>query len=197
MSRHKIGVPLMALVIALGSAGAAFAAEDDNAQEVTAALATKTTLTQAITSAEHQTAGRALAIGLEDHDGAYAYKVTVITKDGKLSEVSVDPTSGKVLRTEAEGLIARVFDQDDRVDAAKLRDARTTLAGAIATAEQEAGGRAVEAGYENENGRVQFQVAVAKDHSVREVKIDSTTGKVVKVEAAGDGEHHEGEQDED
>ena len=199
MSSLKFGIPLMAAVIAVGSMGAAFAGEieNENSQEITAALSSKTSITQAITSAEQQTGGRAIKVGLEDHDGGYIYKVKVITKDDNTSEVSVDPVSGKMLSTETEGLISRVFDRDERADAAKLKDAQTTLAAAIATAEQQGGGRAIEAGYENENGRVQFQVAVAKDHTVQDVKIDTATGKVVKVEAAGDGEHQDGEQKED
>ena len=199
MFRLKSGIHAMALVVALGSAGTAFAAENEkeNSQEVSAVLAAKTPLAQAVMSAEQQTGGRGLRIGLEGHDGTYAYRVKVITKDDKVSEVSVDPESGTVLRTEAEGLISRVFDREGRAEAAKLKDAQTTLTGAIAAAEQQAGGKAVEAGYESENGRLQLNVAVAKDNAVRDVKIDSATGKVVKIEAARDSEHHEGEQDED
>ncbi len=199
MLRFKSSVPAMALVIALGSTGAAFAMENEgeNSQEVTAALAAKTSLTQAIASAEQQTGGRAFSIGLEERDGTHAYKIKVITTDDNVSEVSVDPASGKVLRTEAEGLISRVFDREDRAEAAKLKDAQTTLGGAIAAAEQQAGGKAIEAGYENENGRMQFQVSVAKDHNVSDVKVDSATGKAFKIEAAGDGEQHDSEQHED
>lgn len=116
MCRSSVGAPLLALVIALGSTGAAFAIENEgeNSQDVTAALAVKTSLSQAIASAEQQT-----------------------------------------------------------------------------------GGKAIEAGFENENGRTQIQVSVAKDHSISDVTVDSTTGKVVKVEAAGNGEEHEGVHDED
>lgn len=199
MLRFKSSISAMALVIALGTTGAAFAMEHEgeNSQEITAALAAKTSLTQAIASAEQQTGGSALRIGLEHHDGNFTYKIKVITKDDNVSKVSVDPVSGKVLRTEAEGMISRVFDREDRTEAAKLKDAQTTLGGAIAAAEQQAGGKAIEAGYENENGRMQFQVSVAKDHNVTDVKVDSATGKVIKIEAAGDGEQHDGEQHED
>jgi uncharacterized membrane protein YkoI len=199
MLRIKSSVPAFALVIALGSTGTAFAMDnqDGNSQEVTAALAAKTSLTQAISSAEQQSGGRAFRIGLEEHDGSYAYKIKVIAADDNVSEVSVDPASGQVLHTKAEGLISRVFDGEDRTEAAKLKQAQTTLGDAIAAAEQQAGGKAIEAGYENENGRMQFQVSVAKDHNVSDVKIDSATAKVIRIEAAGDREQHDGEQHED
>ena len=199
MSHFKSSVSAFALVIALGSTGTAFAMEneDGNSQEVAAALAAKISLTQAITSAEQQTGERAFRIGLEEHDGTYAYKIKVISTDDNVFEVSVDPASGKVLRTEAEGLISRVFDGEDRTVAAKLKDAQTTLGGAIAAAEQQAGGKAIEAGYESENGRMQFQVSIAKDHTVSDVKIDGATAKIIRIEAAGDGEQQDGGQHED
>ena len=198
MSRFKIGVPLLALAVALGSTGAAFAAEHEheNGQEITAALAAKTNLSQAIASAEQKTGGQALRVSFEEHDGSYVYVIKMITKD-TVSDVSVDPTSGRVLRTEADGLISRIFDGDDRADAAKLKDAHTTLASAIAAAEHQAGGKAIEAGFESEDGQVQFQVSVAKGHTVSDVKVDGATGKVTKIQAAGDSEGDEGEHDED
>lgn len=199
MHRFKAGVPVMAFVVALGATGAAFAMENDtgNSHEIAAALAAKTTLAQAVAVAEQGAEGRGLEIGLEDRNGTYAYKVTVVTKDDNVSDVFVDPATGKILRTEAEGLVSRIFDREDRVEAAKLKEATATLSGAITAAEQQAGGKAIEAGYEDENGRTFFEVTVAKDNAVRDVRVDGATGKVVKIEAAGNGENHEGEQDED
>lgn len=107
----------------------------------------------------------------------------------KVAEVFVDSATGKVVSTEDEGLIARIFDEEDRTELAKLASSPTTLAAAIGTAEQQVGGKAVEAGYENENGQMLFEVEVAKDKSVHEVKIDAATGKVAKVANAEDGEH--------
>lgn len=138
MMRFRSGLPVMAAIIALGAAGLAFAHEHDgeNSQRMAAALAAETTLTQAVTSPEQQSGDCVFRIKFENHDGTYEYAVNVITKDDKLSEISLDPTTGKTLRIETEGLISRVFDGEDREAVAELTGAQTTLTGAIAVAER-------------------------------------------------------------
>ncbi|MEQ8693971.1 MAG: PepSY domain-containing protein [Gammaproteobacteria bacterium] len=192
MLRSKIIPATMAAVIALGVTGGAFAASggSDNTQEIAAALGAKTSITQAIAAAEQQTGGRALKIGLEMEKGSYLYEITTASKD-KIAEVSVDPTSGKVVRTDDKGLIARFFDSEDRGKLSELTASPTTLAAAIAAAEQHTGGKAIEASFDDEDGSVQFEIEVAKDGLVHKVQIDSASGKVLKVAAAEAGEHDE------
>src|ERR1700704_6552537 len=74
---------------------------------------------------------------------------------------------------------------------AALVNAKTTLAQAIAAAEQQTGGKAIDAGIENENGAMAFAVEVAKDNTIQKVLVDLQTGKVLKVVAADndDGEN--------
>lgn len=196
MFAFKAAAPVLALAVALATAGAAYANEtDENSREIAAALAAKTTLAEAVTAAERQGGGRGFKIDLKDHDGTYAYKVKVIASDGKVSEVSVDPATGKILRSETEGFFSRLFGESPK--AAKLNSAPTTLSAAIGIAEQQAAGKAIEARYDAENNAQQFRVAVAKDQAVRDVTIDAATGKVLKIGAAGSGEHHDGDGEED
>jgi uncharacterized membrane protein YkoI len=77
---------------------------------------------------------------------------------------------------------------------AALASAKISLAQAIATAEKESGGKAVDAGLENENGAMAFAIEVAKDNVVQKVLIDLQTGKVLKVVAA-DNDDGENEND--
>jgi uncharacterized membrane protein YkoI len=80
---------------------------------------------------------------------------------------------------------------------AALVNAKTTLAQAIAAAEQQTGGKAIDAGVENENGAIAFAIEVAKDNTVQKVLVDLQSGKVLKV-AAADSEHGEdGEHEND
>jgi uncharacterized membrane protein YkoI len=95
------------------------------------------------------------------------------------------------VRTNDEGLISKVLDRDDRDEFARLADSSTTLVAAIATAEQHAGGKAIEASFEDEDGALLFEVEVSKDNAVHKVMIDSASGKVLKVAAVDDGEHDE------
>ena len=77
-------------------------------------------------------------------------------------------------------------------DVAAMLRAKVTLAEAIATAEKEAGGKAINAGVDNENGTIFIGVAVALGEKVQKVLIDPQTGKVVKITAKDeDGENGE------
>ncbi|MBU6497821.1 MAG: hypothetical protein KGJ41_10095 [Rhodospirillales bacterium] len=75
---------------------------------------------------------------------------------------------------------------DEGNDAASLANAKVSLVQAIAIAEQQAGGHAVGAGVNNENGRVSIAVDVAAANGVRTVLIDPATGQVAADHAGGD-----------
>jgi uncharacterized membrane protein YkoI len=79
---------------------------------------------------------------------------------------------------------------------AALINAKTSIAQAIAAAEQQTGGKAIDAGLENENGAMAIAVEVAKDNTVQKVLVDLQTGKVLKVVVA-DSDHEDGENEND
>ena len=62
------------------------------------------------------------------------------------------------------------------VDASK---ATVTMSQAIATAEQQAGGKATRAKLENETGKPVYEIKVAGKDKVTEVKVDAQDGKVL------------------
>jgi uncharacterized membrane protein YkoI len=108
MYRFKILPATLATVVALGTAGMAIAStgEKENSQEITAVLGAKTSIAQAIASAEQQTGGRAMKIDMEHEKGVYLYEVKTVSKD-KVADVLIDPASGQVVRTNDEGLISK------------------------------------------------------------------------------------------
>lgn len=75
-------------------------------------------------------------------------------------------------------------------EAAIMANAKITLAQAIATAEQQVGGKAVGSGIEDQDGTVSFEVQVVKDGARQKVLVDPQTGKIVKTVTA-DNEHNE------
>lgn len=194
MFRSKMLPAAMAAVIAVGATGSAFASpgENENDREIAAVLGAKTSITQAIAAAEKQSGGRAMKIDVEKENGAFLYEVKTVSKD-KITEVLVDPASGQVVRTDDEGVIARIFDRDDQDELARLAASPTTLAAAIATAEQHTGGKAIEARVDDDDDTMTFKVEVAKDNAVHKVRVDSATGKVMKVIVA----KHEDDDDDD
>lgn len=192
MFRSRIIPAAMVAVMAMGAAGTVFAesGEHENSKEVTAVLGAKTSVAQAIAAAEQKTGGRAMKVDVEKQKGAYLYEVKTVSND-TVANVLVDPSTGQVVNTENEGFIAKVFDREDKAEFAKLAAAPTTLAAAIATAEQHTGGKAIEASFDNENGAMLFKIEVAKDNAVHRVAVDSATGNVTKVSATEDGEHED------
>lgn len=196
MFRSKLVPVAMATVFALIGTGVAFAAraEQENGAEMDAILNAKISLTQAIATAENHVGGRATRVNVDRENGAYVYKVRVAGSE-KLSEVYIDPASGNVIRSDVEGTVAKM-DKEDQAVFAKLVNAGTTLTSSVTTAEQETGGKAIEAAFTKENGTMLFEVEVAKDNAMHKVAVDPATGKMVKVAAAENGESGEGDEEE-
>ena len=86
--------------------------------------------------------------------------------------------------------IAQAGEKPDAAEMAKLIAAKTSLSQAIAIAEKETGGKAIDAGFDNEDGTMSLEIEVLKDNAVSKVIIDADTGKVLKV-AAADSEDDE------
>ena len=81
-------------------------------------------------------------------------------------------------------------------DGAAMLAAKVTLTDAIAAAEKEAGGKAIDAGMDDEDGALFIAVNVAQGETIQKVLIDPQTGKVVKITAADDGDDDDEENDE-
>ena len=71
--------------------------------------------------------------------------------------------------------------QNDAI--ANLANVKISLAQAVATAEQHAGGRATRAELENENGRLVYGVEVSTNTNTMDVKVDGVSGTVVYAQA--------------
>ncbi len=86
--------------------------------------------------------------------------------------------------------VAQAKDQDrsqDARDTAALASMKVTLPQAIATAEQQAGGRAVGADMSQEQGATRIAVEVVSPQGIKTVLVDAQTGQVTAT--------HDGDQD--
>lgn len=91
----------------LGSAGALLAdqpgmkeleVQDVNeAEKVKWARATKVPIIDAIKTATRRTAGHVIQATLESLGGRLLYEIEIVTGDGKVAEVFVDPQTGKLV----------------------------------------------------------------------------------------------------
>lgn len=82
-------------------------------------------------------------------------------------------------------------------DAAAMLAAKVTLTDAIATAEKEAGGNAIDACMDDQDGTLFIAVNVAQGEKIQKVLIDPQTGKVVKIGAKDDDEEEDGDQNDE
>lgn len=98
-------------------------------------------------------------------------------------------------------VLASDSEHSDGAEFARLPAGHVTLAAAIATAEQQTGGQAVDASFGNDNGAMQVEVEVVKGTAAQTVKLDAASGKVLSVAAADANDQHEheheGKQDSD
>ena len=88
--------------------------------------------------------------------------------------------------------------KEDKAEIATLSNAKIPLAQAIAIAEQQSGGKAIDAGLEDENGKLVFEVQVAKADSVHTVLVDAAAGTILDTRNADserDEDHDENHQD--
>jgi hypothetical protein len=116
-----------------------------------------------------EAAGRPISAKFEVEDGKLQLSVYTMQAD-KFSEVVVDPTTAKVLKTEA------ITGGDDLAEAKKqaaaMAKTKRSLRDVVSSAEKaHAGYRAVSVEPEIENGRVQADVALLKGTESKQVEM--------------------------
>ena len=105
--------------------------------------------------------------------------------------------AGTVALVGVSGLAFAKGDDNEAAEKAALSSATISLKQAIEIAEKEIGGKAVESGVDDEDGKTfYYEIEVqAPDGTEKEVLIDMKTGKVAKIMA---GEHNDdGKEDHD
>ena len=76
--------------------------------------------------------------------------------------------------------------KDEDREAAALQGAKVSLTQAIATAEQQTGGRAFDAGVDMKGGQTRIAVETNGPKGVQTVTIDAQSGQVVATHAGGE-----------
>ena len=148
---------------------------DDDAQALAAVTTAPVSLTQAIDTAEAETRGRALEAEAEAEHGQVLYEISTLVA-GEVHEVTIDPQTGTILKTEIEAAEAGEVPPDGSME----------IAVAIAAAEAAGSGTAIEAEFEIEDGMAVYEVEVAGNDTVVEVTVDAATGDVLSIETDDD-----------
>lgn len=84
---------------------------------------------------------------------------------------------------------AAFADSNDSAEIALFQNATHDIRAAIATAEGATGGKAFEAEFDEKDGAGMWEVKIVAGTKRAEVKVDATTGQVVKTKDKGDIAH--------
>ncbi len=159
MNTRKVILGTMASVLAIGTLGGAYAASSNGQadakeqSEVAAVLAAPTSLSDAVRIAEKNADGKAFEAAMEDEDGRNLYEIAILSGDN-VTEFAIDPATGNIIESEKEGLLADLMRDDEEL--AALGKTKADLLSVIATAEQAAGGKAMEAEIDDESASPAF-----------------------------------------
>ncbi|GIL41822.1 PepSY domain-containing protein [Roseiterribacter gracilis] len=151
---------------------AAFAGTKEDFATVSSA---KHSLADAIGAAEKAAGGKATDAKFETEHGVSKYEVTVV-QNGKRDILNVDLTTGAAVKGSEKNASS-----SKQQDAQTITAAKTGLAAAIATAEQQSGGKALEASLEKENGNPVYEVKLANGDKTQKVNVDASTGKIASA----------------
>lgn len=165
-----------ALALAVGPAMAATTAAMAKAEMADLQHA-KITLGGAIAAAVKEGAGEATNAVFKTLHGKSGYTVTVLS-DGRMQSFWVDGQSGEAAPM-AQLTTADANERSlDKIEAPSLKGAKTSLAQAVAMAEQHAGGKAIEAGIGKRDKAVGYDIALLRDGKRSSVWVDPVSGKI-------------------
>ena len=202
MTRTKLFAAATAGIATLGLLGGGLAiaksSDKDGGERVEAQMLLDAgqSLGQVIAAAEAKAGGKAVSAEFEYEDGAALFEVKTVAGD-VVMEFEIDPATGKILKSEKEGFISKMVNDDD--DYAGGAIMKTSLAEAIGIAERSAGGKAMEAEFEaaEDGDAAEIEVEIVKpDLSVLKVSVNPDTGAVMAT-IAGDADEDEDEDDDD
>jgi uncharacterized membrane protein YkoI len=149
----------------------------DQAHEEAMLSHAKVSMNQAITVAEEQGGGQAIAADYVPKSGTMGmYDVKVLSMDGKKQiDFNINPENGRVMKATRER-VEKVF---TRIKPADLQNAQTPLKGAIKTAEAQTGGKVVMADSDRHGDTVWYTVKVVMaDGTTETIKVNGADGKV-------------------
>jgi len=105
---QKASLAILAMALIAGAAVATTTKEND----AHLAAQTKTSLAQAVATAEHHVKGRATSAELERSQGRLVYEVEVVTGP-KVFDIEIDATTGTVENVSEDAIDSDVGEKDD------------------------------------------------------------------------------------
>jgi uncharacterized membrane protein YkoI len=158
-------------------AGQEIKSEQPNTTQIKLFRQAKVTLLDAIAAAKNHGGGKLMDVSFDVSDGKPVYKVKTY-QNNEVWEAALDALSGQFVD---QGTITpeNQLDEEDRAELAGLQQATVALAQAVDAAEKSIGGKAMNAGLEETNGKVVYEISVVqKTGFVKKVMVDPKTGQL-------------------
>ena len=176
----KTRIFLLLILCAVAPAFAQRAPEPDvspTGKEIASFEKAKITLVEAIRIAakKHKDA-KVVDVSFDSQAGQLAYKVKTY-QDNNVWEGAVDAWTGEII---GEGITTPVskLDEEDQLELAGLLKASIDLSTATALAEEKGSGRAINAGLEETNGRIVYEVTIVTKGTTIKFVIDPKSGQI-------------------
>ncbi len=148
-------------------------------------------LPQVIEGIEKGENGRVISFKIEQkEDYPIQYEMKIL-KDTKVFEVMVDPESGKVIKTESQGLFSHFSDDREKIPST----AKLSLKDAISIVEGHYGGEALRGNFQENTGTKMYRIRMANNEGVFTIMVDADTGELFRLSSNGRN-HHDEEDDE-
>jgi uncharacterized membrane protein YkoI len=189
MNRTTILIALLALALLWGAParaadppaapaqGSETTPEQPDLATVLAAFAkVKTGLIDAVTAGEKEAGGGKAVDATFDPTGTSpVYRVTVY-RNNTLWEGFFDADSGKSTG-KTNNIAETELEDQEKKELSGITSAKNSMLDAIKAAEKEGGGKAIDAGIEEHDGKMWYQVAVVKSGAVQPILVDPATGQ--------------------
>lgn len=194
LTHKRIGAGILAAAIAFTPVtliAEGHDGHDDNYRDAAVVIRSleqhQVTLPQLIQNAEE--AGKGIAIGVEVEDDIALQGIEVILlRDNEIIRVNTSPLTGQVLNVGSPEIIhsavARISKRYDT-----LKDAKTSLREAIATAEKAEQGIAYQAHVEEMDDWACYEILVISNGTQIRVIVDPETGRIVGRDTRSDKHH--------
>jgi uncharacterized membrane protein YkoI len=151
--------------------------EQTTTKQIRVFLQTKLSLLDAIAATKNQRDGQVMDVTFGVSHGKPVYMVKTY-RNREVWEGMVDGQSGKVVD---QGTVTPEdqLDDEDKAELAGLQQAKVGLADAAVTAEKSVGGKAINAGLEETNRKVVYEITVVqRTGSSKKVTVDPKTGQI-------------------
>jgi uncharacterized membrane protein YkoI len=155
--------------------------DEEGTADIRAFENARVSLPDAIGAAEKHTRGKAIDAAFADYNGAPAYEVKTF-QNGAVWDGMIDAITGQVIG-EGETTPESDLDRDDKAELEAFQNAKQTLLQALKAAEDHSGGKAIEAGLDETDGKVVYEIGIMKNGVLETVDVNPENGQVIAAQS--------------